>query len=268
MNRARARGSRSCSRAPPVTAACGRFRGDTDRARPRPMRADRDAGRAVDARRSSSAQGRRRRCRGPTGAPRRTPRRQSGADDAGSRPLAGRHEPEDARACAGCPGRASAHLFDVLDGDHRISHAAGGYLLGMAASHHYVFDAGVHEDVYWAPGEPASIEWHSYGIYGPFCNRATSLLYELGAAPADDRRWVLCRRHSVTTLCLLDEMVTQHLRPGCSRHATAISEVSEYSGRSGVGSPPTPDAGTTRPSGTDAARWSTRGCCPRPRWPS
>ncbi|HWG56890.1 MAG TPA: AMP-binding protein, partial [Gaiellaceae bacterium] len=59
-----------------------------------------------------------------------------------------------------------------------IAHTTGGYLVGAATTHHYVFDLKPEQDVYWCAADIGWITGHSYIVYGPLCNGATSVLYE------------------------------------------------------------------------------------------
>ena len=58
-----------------------------------------------------------------------------------------------------------------------VLHTSGGYLLYAAATHHYVFD--YHEgDVYWCTADVGWVTGHSYILYGPLANGATTLMFE------------------------------------------------------------------------------------------
>ncbi|MHB8659149.1 MAG: acetate--CoA ligase [Solirubrobacteraceae bacterium] len=80
-----------------------------------------------------------------------------------------------------------------------IVHTTGGYLTGVSATHRYVFDLHPDEDVYWCSADVGWVTGHSYIIYGPLCNGATSVMYE--GAPDYPHRgiwWELCERYKVT----------------------------------------------------------------------
>ncbi len=62
-----------------------------------------------------------------------------------------------------------------------ILHTTGGYLTGTAWTHKYVFDLKPDEDVYWCAADVGWVTGHSYIVYGPLLNGATSVMYE-GAA--------------------------------------------------------------------------------------
>jgi acetyl-CoA synthetase len=80
-----------------------------------------------------------------------------------------------------------------------ILHTTGGYLTGVSATHKYVFDLHPEEDVYWCSADVGWITGHSYIVYGPLCNGATSVMFE-GAPdyPHKGIWWELCERYGVT----------------------------------------------------------------------
>ncbi|MGD9571221.1 MAG: acetate--CoA ligase [Thermoleophilia bacterium] len=81
-----------------------------------------------------------------------------------------------------------------------ILHTTGGYLTGAAATHKWVFDL-KDDDVYWCAADVGWVTGHSYIVYGPLTNGATSILYE-GApgTPGQDRWWDIVERYGVTIL--------------------------------------------------------------------
>jgi acetyl-CoA synthetase len=82
-----------------------------------------------------------------------------------------------------------------------ILHTTGGYLTGVSATHRYVFDLKPDEDVYWCAADVGWVTGHSYIVYGPLCNGATSVMWE-GAPdyPHKGIWWELVERYSVTIL--------------------------------------------------------------------
>jgi acetyl-CoA synthetase len=82
-----------------------------------------------------------------------------------------------------------------------ILHTTGGYLTGVAYTHRYVFDLKPESDVYWCAADVGWVTGHSYIVYGPLANGATSVMYE-GAPdyPAKDVWWELIERYGVTIL--------------------------------------------------------------------
>jgi acetyl-CoA synthetase len=80
-----------------------------------------------------------------------------------------------------------------------IVHTTGGYLTQVAFTHRNVFDLHPDEDVYWCSADVGWVTGHSYIVYGPLCNGATSVMYE--GAPDHPHRgiwWELCERYGVT----------------------------------------------------------------------
>jgi acetyl-CoA synthetase len=80
-----------------------------------------------------------------------------------------------------------------------ILHTTGGYLTGVSATHRYVFDLHPEEDVYWCSADVGWVTGHSYIVYGPLCNGATSIMYE-GAPdyPHKGIWWELVERYKAT----------------------------------------------------------------------
>jgi len=80
-----------------------------------------------------------------------------------------------------------------------ILHTTGGYMTGVACTHKYVFDLKPDSDVYFCSADVGWITGHSYIVYGPLANGATSVMYE-GAPdyPDKDIWWALCERYGVT----------------------------------------------------------------------
>src|SRR5581483_6576502 len=70
-----------------------------------------------------------------------------------------------------------------------IAHTTGGYLVGVATTHWYVFDLKPERDVYWCAADVGWVTGHSYIVYGPLCNGATSVLYEGTPDYPDKDRW-------------------------------------------------------------------------------
>ncbi len=80
-----------------------------------------------------------------------------------------------------------------------ILHTTGGYLTQVAWTHQHVFDLKAESDVFWCSADVGWVTGHSYIVYGPLLNGATSVMYE-GAPdyPARDIWWELCERYGVT----------------------------------------------------------------------
>jgi acetyl-CoA synthetase len=82
-----------------------------------------------------------------------------------------------------------------------IMHTSAGYLTGVSTTHRLVFDHHPETDVYWCAADIGWVTGHSYIVYGPLANHATSILYE-GAPnfPEKDRWWEIIQKYKVTIL--------------------------------------------------------------------
>jgi acetyl-CoA synthetase len=82
-----------------------------------------------------------------------------------------------------------------------VLHTTGGYLLGVTFTHRYVFDLKPESDVYWCAADVGWVTGHSYIVYGPLSNCATSVMYE-GAPdyPDKDIWWEIVEKYGVTIL--------------------------------------------------------------------
>ncbi|HEX4690272.1 MAG TPA: acetate--CoA ligase [Solirubrobacteraceae bacterium] len=80
-----------------------------------------------------------------------------------------------------------------------ILHTTGGYLTQVAYTHRVVFDLKPEEDVFWCSADVGWVTGHSYIVYGPLANGATSVMYE-GAPdyPDKDIWWEIVERYKVT----------------------------------------------------------------------
>ncbi|QMV62453.1 acetate--CoA ligase [Pseudomonas berkeleyensis] len=78
-----------------------------------------------------------------------------------------------------------------------VLHTTGGYLLGAAMTHKYVFD--YHEgDVYWCTADVGWVTGHSYIVYGPLANGAITLMFEgVPNYPDASRFWQVIDKHQV-----------------------------------------------------------------------
>jgi acetyl-CoA synthetase len=82
-----------------------------------------------------------------------------------------------------------------------VLHTTGGYLVGVTFTHRYVFDLKPESDVYWCAADVGWVTGHSYIVYGPLSNGATSIMYE-GAPdyPDKDIWWEIVERYKATIL--------------------------------------------------------------------
>ena len=78
-----------------------------------------------------------------------------------------------------------------------VLHTTGGYLTWAAMTHHYVFDYRQGE-IYWCAADVGWVTGHSYVVYGPLANGATTLMFEgVPNYPTHSRFWEIVDRHQV-----------------------------------------------------------------------
>ncbi|MBI1795263.1 MAG: acetate--CoA ligase [Chloroflexi bacterium] len=81
-----------------------------------------------------------------------------------------------------------------------IVHTHGGYMVGIYATLKYVFDIN-DEDRWWCAADPGWVTGHSYIVYGPLLNGATSFMFEGGPSyPYPNRWWQCVERYGITIL--------------------------------------------------------------------
>jgi acetyl-CoA synthetase len=82
-----------------------------------------------------------------------------------------------------------------------ILHTTGGYLVGVSTTHRLIFDLKPEDDIYWCAADIGWVTGHSYIVYGPLCNGASSIMYE-GAPdfPDKDRWWGIVEKYRATIL--------------------------------------------------------------------
>ena len=108
-----------------------------------------------------------------------------------------------------------------------IMHTTGGYLTQVAWTHKAVFDLKADSDVYWCAADVGWVTGHSYIVYGPLCNGATSVIYEgtpdtpavedRGDDPstwAKDRIWSIIERYGVTQLYTAPTAIRTYMKWG------------------------------------------------------
>jgi acetyl-CoA synthetase len=82
-----------------------------------------------------------------------------------------------------------------------IMHTTGGYLAQVAYTFKHVFDLKPDTDVYWCTADVGWVTGHSYIVYGPLANRATSVMYEgTPDFPDKGRFWALVEKYKITIL--------------------------------------------------------------------
>jgi acetyl-CoA synthetase len=82
-----------------------------------------------------------------------------------------------------------------------ILHTTGGYLTQVAYTHNAVFDLKPDSDIYWCGADIGWVTGHSYIVYGPLANRATSFMYEgTPNTPHEGRWWEMIQKYKVNIL--------------------------------------------------------------------
>jgi len=95
-----------------------------------------------------------------------------------------------------------------------VLHTTGGYMVYAAMTHQYVFD--YHEgDVYWCTADVGWVTGHSYIVYGPLANGATTLMFEgVPNYPDTSRFWQVCDKHSVNIFYTAPTAIRALMRDG------------------------------------------------------
>jgi len=95
-----------------------------------------------------------------------------------------------------------------------ILHTTGGYLVGIYSTTKYVFDLR-EDDIYWCTADVGWVTGHSYVVYGPLANGATTFMYE-GAPnwPEPDRFWKLIEDHRINILYTAPTAIRAFIRWG------------------------------------------------------
>jgi acetyl-CoA synthetase len=95
-----------------------------------------------------------------------------------------------------------------------IVHTTAGYLVGVAATHHYIFDVKP-DSVYWCAADIGWVTGHSYIVYGPLTNGTTGVLYEgVPDFPERDRWWAIVERYKVDILYTAPTAIRAHMKWG------------------------------------------------------
>jgi acetyl-CoA synthetase len=96
-----------------------------------------------------------------------------------------------------------------------IVHTTGGYLAAAATTHYYIFDLKPETDVYFCTADIGWITGHTYIVYGPLANQATSVIFEgTPDFPEKDRWWDICERYGVTILYTAPTAIRSHMKWG------------------------------------------------------
>jgi len=122
-----------------------------------------------------------------------------------------------------------------------ILHTTGGYLTGCAWTHHAVFDLKADQDLWWCAADIGWVTGHSYIVYGPLANGATSLMYEgTPDTPTRDRWWSMIEKYKVTLLYTAPTTIRTFMKWGAE--LPAAHDLSSLRLLGSVGEPINPEA--------------------------
>src|SRR5881409_1594977 len=140
-----------------------------------------------------------------------------------------------------------------------IIHTTGGYLTGVTATHKWIFD--LHEeDVYWCTADIGWVTGHSYIVYAPLANGATTVMYEgTPDYPDKDRFWRIVEKYGITIIYTAPTAIRTFMKWGEEYPKRCDPRASGCSGRSASRSTPRRGSGTGRSLAAGGARWSTPG---------
>ena len=95
-----------------------------------------------------------------------------------------------------------------------VLHTTGGYLVFVAMTHQYVFD--YHDgDIYWCTADIGWVTGHSYIVYGPLANGATSIMFEgVPNYPDASRFWQVVDKHKVNIIYTAPTAIRALMREG------------------------------------------------------
>ncbi|HEX9597757.1 MAG TPA: acetate--CoA ligase [Gaiellaceae bacterium] len=121
-----------------------------------------------------------------------------------------------------------------------IVHTTAGYLVGVAATHHYIFDIKP-DSVYWCAADVGWVTGHSYIVYGPLTNGTTGVIYEgVPNYPNPERWWEIVERYKVDILYTAPTAIRSHMKWG-PEHAEK-HDLSSLRLLGSVGEPINPEA--------------------------
>ena len=122
-----------------------------------------------------------------------------------------------------------------------ILHTTGGYLTGVAYTHNAVFDLKPDSDIHWTAADIGWVTGHSYIVYGPLANGATSVMYEgTPDTPHRGRWWEIVEKYRVTILYCAPTAIRTFMKWG--EEEPARFDLSSLRLLGSVGEPINPEA--------------------------
>src|SRR6185437_6161148 len=121
--------------------------------------------------------------------------------------------------CAPTPVEAEHPLFVLYTSGSTgkpkgVLNSTGGYLVFISYTHELVFDLR-EDDVYWCPADVGWVTGHSYVVYGPLCNGATTVMFEgVPNYPDYSRFWQVIDKHQVSLFYTAPTAIRALMREG------------------------------------------------------
>ena len=145
-----------------------------------------------------------------------------------------------------------------------VVHTTGGYLVFASMTHQYVFD--YHDgDIYWCTADVGWVTGHSYIVYGPLANGATTLMFEgVPNYPSMSRFWEVVDKHKVNIFYTAPTAIRSLMGAGEDPVKRPAGRRCGCSARSASRSIRKHGNGIIASSETSAVRSSTRGGRPKP----
>ncbi len=153
-------------------------------------------------------------------------------------------------------GQSDQHTPEFFDAEHPlfilytsgttgkpkgILHTTGGYLTQAAYTHRNVFDIKPETDVFWCAADVGWVTGHSYIVYGPLTNGATSVMYEgTPDTPHQGRWWDIVEKYKVTILYTAPTTIRTFMKWG--KDIPAKADLSSLRLLGSVGEPINPEA--------------------------